>query len=53
MDILKGQQVIEFSRTFQTELDCKKFLAELKYYYKLVVHFNEKNLKKITTRHVM
>ncbi|WP_192348787.1 IS1595 family transposase [Algoriphagus sp. Y33] len=31
MDIFKWQQVIEFSRTFQTELDCKKYLAELKW----------------------
>ena len=31
MDIFKGQQVIEFSRTFQTELDCKRYLAELKW----------------------
>jgi transposase-like protein len=31
MDIFIGQQVIEFSRAFQTELDCKKYLAELKW----------------------
>lgn len=31
MDIFKGQEVIEFSRRFQTDLDCKKYLAELKW----------------------
>ena len=31
MDIFKGQELIEFSRRFQTELDCKKYLAEIKW----------------------
>jgi len=31
MDIFKGQEVIEFSRRFQSDLDCKKYLAELKW----------------------
>ncbi len=31
MDIFIGQEVIEFSRSFQTDLDCKKYLAELKW----------------------
>jgi len=31
MDIFKGQGLIEFSRRFQTDLDCKKYLAELKW----------------------
>ncbi|MEB2786954.1 IS1595 family transposase [Algoriphagus persicinus] len=31
MDIFKGQELIEFSRRFQTELDCKKYLSELKW----------------------
>ncbi|MFT7427423.1 MAG: hypothetical protein ACI9O5_003386, partial [Algoriphagus sp.] len=31
MDIFKGQGVIEFSKSFQTELDCKKYLAEIKW----------------------
>ncbi len=31
MDIFKGQEVLEFSRRFQTDLDCKKYLAELKW----------------------
>ena len=31
MDIFKGQEVIEFSRSFKTDLDCKKYLAELKW----------------------
>jgi ribosomal protein L37AE/L43A len=29
MDIFKGQEIIEFSESFQTDLDCKKYLAEL------------------------
>ncbi|UZD21594.1 IS1595 family transposase [Algoriphagus halophytocola] len=31
MDIFKGQGLIEFSKRFQSELDCKKYLAELKW----------------------
>ncbi|PZX46833.1 IS1595 family transposase [Algoriphagus chordae] len=31
MDIFKGQEIIEFSRSFQTDLDCKKYLADLKW----------------------
>ena len=31
MDFFKGQELIEFSRRFQTELDCKKYLSELKW----------------------
>jgi hypothetical protein len=38
MDIFKGQQFIEFSRTFQTEVDCKKYLAELKWKDRFTCH---------------
>ena len=31
MDIFKGQEIIEFSQRFHSELDCKKYLAELKW----------------------
>jgi transposase-like protein len=31
MDIFKGQGVIEFTKSFQNEVDCKKYLAELKW----------------------
>lgn len=31
MDIFKGQGIIEFSQRFQTDLDCKEYLAELKW----------------------
>lgn len=31
MNIFKGQEIIEFSQRFQNELDCKKYLAELKW----------------------
>lgn len=31
MNIFKGQEVIEFSKRFQSDLDCKKYLAELKW----------------------
>jgi transposase-like protein len=31
MDIFKGQEIIEFSKRFQSDLDCKKYLGELKW----------------------
>ncbi|MEB2783709.1 IS1595 family transposase [Algoriphagus persicinus] len=31
MDIFRGQEIIEFSQRFHSELDCKKYLAELKW----------------------
>lgn len=31
MDIFKGQEIIEFSKWFQSDLDCKKYLSELKW----------------------
>ena len=30
MDIFKGQNLLEFSNRFKTELDCKEYLADLK-----------------------
>jgi len=31
MDIFKGQEIIEFSKRFQNDLDCKEYLSELKW----------------------
>lgn len=31
MDIFKGQGIIEFTQRFQTDVDCKKYLSELKW----------------------
>jgi len=31
MDIFQSQSIIEFTRRFQSDLDCKKYLAELKW----------------------
>ena len=31
MDIFKGQNLIEFSEHFKTDLDCKKYLANFKW----------------------
>lgn len=31
MDIFKGQNLLEFSDRFKTDLDCKKYLAEIKW----------------------
>ena len=30
MDIFKGQNLLEFSDRFKTDLDCKEYLAEIK-----------------------
>jgi hypothetical protein len=30
MNIFKGQNLLEFSDRFKTDLDCKKYLADLK-----------------------
>jgi hypothetical protein len=30
MDIFKGQNIVEFGRRFQSDLDCKKYLSEVK-----------------------
>ncbi len=30
MDIFRGKNLIEFSERFQTDVDCKKYLAEIK-----------------------
>ena len=31
MDIFKGQNFLEFSEHFKTDLDCKKYLANFKW----------------------
>ncbi|MCY4561767.1 MAG: IS1595 family transposase, partial [Flavobacteriaceae bacterium] len=31
MNIFKGQNLLEFSERFQTDLDCKKYLSEIKW----------------------
>jgi len=31
MDLFKGQGIIEFTRRFQSDLDCKKYLSEVKW----------------------
>jgi len=31
MDIFKGQNIVEFSQRFKSDLDCKKYLSELKW----------------------
>src|SRR5680860_1080447 len=31
MDIFKGQNLIEFSDRFKTDLDCKEYLAQVKW----------------------
>ena len=31
MDIFKGQNIVEFGRRFQSDLDCKKYLSEVKW----------------------
>ncbi|HZJ36383.1 MAG TPA: transposase, partial [Gillisia sp.] len=31
MDIFKGQNVIEFTDRFKTDLDCKEYLAQAKW----------------------
>ncbi|MCY4561194.1 MAG: IS1595 family transposase, partial [Flavobacteriaceae bacterium] len=31
MNIFKGQNLLEFTARFQTDLDCKKYLSEIKW----------------------
>ena len=31
MDIFRGQNIVEFGRRFQSDLDCKKYLSEVKW----------------------